>query len=142
MYDISQLTEMLLPELKEIAEKVLIPKAKVAKSKKPELIELILKKQDMQEKESKEEVVTKTETTEENPAKEKKERTRIPRKVAEKVVPVKKSKENPFSDRNALHEEFKKEDIEIGLVNTDISLPKFLSTMEIEKELTKIGESD
>ena len=111
MYDISQLTEMLLPELKEIAEKVLVPKAKITKSKKPELIELILKKQHMQEKDSKEEVVTKAETTEENPAKEKKERTRIPRKVAEKVVPVKKSKENPFSDRNALHEEFKKEDI-------------------------------
>lgn len=36
MYDISQLTEMLLPELKEIAEKVLVPKAKITKSKKPE----------------------------------------------------------------------------------------------------------
>ena len=54
MYDISILTEMLLPELKEIAEKLLVPKAKVIKSKKPELIELILKKQDMQE-ESKDE---------------------------------------------------------------------------------------
>lgn len=44
MYDISTLTEMLLPELKEIAENLLVPKAKIIKSKKPELIELILKK--------------------------------------------------------------------------------------------------
>ena len=49
MYDITILTEMLLPELKEAAEKLLIPKAKISKSKKPELIELILKKQDMQQ---------------------------------------------------------------------------------------------
>jgi transcription termination factor Rho len=50
MYDISILTDMLLPELKEAAEKLLIPKAKIAKSKKPELIDLILKKQQEEKK--------------------------------------------------------------------------------------------
>ncbi len=111
MYDISILTEMLLPELKEIAEKLLVPKAKIAKSKKPELVELILKKQDMQEQESKDEVVKDVETTDENQQKEKKERVRIPRKVAEKVSPAKKAKENPFSDRNAMNAEFAKEEM-------------------------------
>ena len=111
MYDISTLTEMLLPELKEIAENLLVPKAKIIKSKKPELIELILKKQDMQEESKDEEVVIKTEATEENSTKEKKERVRIPRKVAEKVTPVKKAKENPFSDRNAMNAEFAKEEM-------------------------------
>ena len=121
MYDISQLTEMLLPELKEIAEKVLIPKAKIAKSKKPELIDLILKKQDMQEKND-DEVVKNIETTEDNQQKEKKERTRIPRKVAEKVTPVKKAKENPFSDRNAMNAEFEKEDM-VSAEETDVFQP-------------------
>ena len=111
MYDISILTEMLIPELREIAEKTGVPKAKISKSKKPELIELILKKQDMQEESKAEEVVIKTETTEENSPKEKKERVRIPRKVAEKVTPVKKAKENPFSDRNAMNAEFAKEEM-------------------------------
>lgn len=111
MYDISILTEMLLPELKEIAEKTGVPKAKISKSKKPELIELILKKQDMQEESKDEEVVVKTDATEENKPKEKKERARIPRKVAEKVTPVKKAKENPFSDRNAMNAEFAKEEM-------------------------------
>lgn len=111
MYDISILTEMLLPELKEIAEKTGVPKAKIIKSKKPELIELILKKQDMQEESKDEEVVVKTDATEESKPKEKKERARIPRKVAEKVTPVKKAKENPFSDRNAMNAEFAKEEM-------------------------------
>lgn len=111
MYDISTLTEMLIPELKEIAENLLVPKAKISKSKKPELIELILKKQDMQEESKDEEVVIKTDATEENSTKEKKERVRIPRKVAEKVTPGKKAKENPFSDRNAMNAEFAKEEM-------------------------------
>lgn len=111
MYDISLLTEMLLPELKEIAEKLMIPKAKVVKSKKPELIELILKKQDMQELNEEEEVAATPEVGEEEQPKAKRERVRIPRKVAEKVVPQKKTKENPFSDRNAMHKEFAKEEI-------------------------------
>ena len=40
---------MLLPALKETAEKLLIPKSKISKSKKPELIELILKQQEIQD---------------------------------------------------------------------------------------------
>lgn len=111
MYDISILTEMLLPELKEIAEKLMVPKAKIAKSKKPELIELILKKQDMQEEEPKEEVAVNADAASEKPIKEKKERTRIQRKVAEKVTPAKKAKENPFSERNAMNAEFAKEEM-------------------------------
>lgn len=115
MYDVAILTEMLLPELKEIAERFMIPKAKIAKSKKPELIELILKKQGMQEQETKDEevVVNAAEAVnpEDAPKKEKKERTRIQRKVAEKVVPAKKAKENPFSDRNALNAEIEKEEL-------------------------------
>ncbi|MFN8283054.1 MAG: transcription termination factor Rho [Chitinophagales bacterium] len=116
MYDISILNDMLLPELKETAEKLLIPKAKIAKSKKPELIDLILKKQEMQETNEEDAVVANTETVEETKetpeTKEndtKRERTRIPRKVVEKVVRAKK--ENPFSDRNALNKELAKEKI-------------------------------
>lgn len=134
MYDISQLTEMLLPELKEIAEKVLIPKAKIAKSKKPELIELILKQQDMQEK-NEDEVVKDIDATDENPQKEKKERVRIPRKVAEKVVPAKKAKENPFSDRNAMNAEFAKEDI---VAKPDNKVLKFNEFRDKEDENEKI----
>ena len=77
MYDITILTEMLLPELKEAAEKLLIPKAKISKSKKPELIELILKKQDMQQEETNEEaVVVAVEEKLENPSKEKKRKSK------------------------------------------------------------------
>ncbi|MBK9330607.1 MAG: transcription termination factor Rho [Sphingobacteriales bacterium] len=117
MYDISLLTEMLLPELKEIAEKLMIPKAKIAKSKKPELIELILKIQDMQEPNKEEESVINTEATEEEQSKGKRERVRIPRKVAEKVVPQKKVKENPFSERNAMHAEHAKEEM-VSVIET------------------------
>ena len=42
----------------------------------------------------------------------------------------------------SLNTEFKKEDIEIGIVTTDNTIPRSLSEEEIEKELSKIGESD
>jgi transcription termination factor Rho len=112
MYDVSILSEMLLPELKTLAEKLLIPKAKIAKSKKPELIDIILKKQDMQQEENNEEMAAaNVEGKDETPQKEKKERARIPRKTAEKVSAVKKPSENPFSDRNAMNENFANEDM-------------------------------
>jgi transcription termination factor Rho len=140
MYDISILTEMLLPELKEIAEKLLIPKSKIAKSKKPELIELILKKQDMQEQEIKEETVAvQIEKTEETPQKEKKERVRIPRKTVEKVTPAKKAKENPFSDRNAMNEAFANEDI-VSTTEAPVYQPKKIEEKEEEKTEEVVAE--
>ncbi|HQG38372.1 MAG TPA: hypothetical protein PLK15_04525, partial [Chitinophagales bacterium] len=100
MYDSSVLTQKLLLELREIAENMMIPKSKITKSNKSEIIDLILKKQGMQEQEQemKEDVVSTTAAADmpsETPKKEKKERTRIQRKVAEKVVPAKKTKEEP-----------------------------------------------
>lgn len=124
MYDISVLNEMLLPELKEMAEKLLIPKSKISKAKKSELIELIHKQQSMQDpKEEQEqprvqesvaavndaEAVAESAAEDEGAPKAKKERVRIPRKPAEKVAPVKK--ENPFSDHNARRQEFVREKI-------------------------------
>jgi transcription termination factor Rho len=133
MYDISILTEMLLPELKEIAENLLIPKSKISKSKKPELIELILKKQDMQEQETNEETVAvPMEQKEETPLKEKKERVRIARKKVEKVTPVKKAKENPFSDRNEMNENFANENIFLAS-ETQNEEPQATTTAETEK---------
>jgi len=125
MYDVSMLTEMLLPELKEIAEKLLIPKSKIAKSKKPELIEIILKKQDMQQEETTKEDIAavNVESKEENQQKEKKERARIPRKTVEKVSAVKKPKENPFSDRNAMNETFANEEM-VSTTETPVYEPK------------------
>jgi len=138
MYDITILTEMLLPELKEAAEKLLIPKAKISKSKKPELIELILKKQDMQQEETNEEaVVVAVEEKVENPSKEKKERARIPRKTAEKVTPIKKAKENPFSDRNAMKEAFANEDI-VSTTELPVYQPK--KTEEVKEEVVQSVE--
>ncbi len=107
MYDNSVLTERLLPELREIAENMMIPKSKITKSNKSEIIDLILKKQGMQEQEQemKEEIVptsTSADMPSEAPKKEKKERTRIQRKVAEKVVPTKKTKEEPKSAEDIL----------------------------------------
>ena len=142
MYDISILTDMLLPELKEAAEKLLIPKAKIAKSKKPELIDLILKMQEMNETEVVEttnetivntteseaintnEITAKTEIVAENntTAEVKKERVRIPRKAVEKVVPIKK--ENPFSDRNAMNAEFAKENMHAKPTPKEFVKPK------------------
>ena len=99
MYIEPVLTEMLLSELKVIAEQLMIPKSKIAKSKKNELIELILKKQGMTEQETNEEAVVikaaDAASPDESAKKEKKERTRIQRKVTEKVVPVKKAKTTP-----------------------------------------------
>ena len=99
MYIEPVLTEMLLSELKVIAEQLMIPKSKIAKSKKNELIELILKKQGMTEQETNEEAVVikaaDVASPDESAKKEKKERTRIQRKVTEKVVPVKKAKTTP-----------------------------------------------
>lgn len=62
MYDSSILTEKLLTELREIAENMMIPKSKITKSNKSEIIDLILKKQGMQEQEQemKEEIVPTT----------------------------------------------------------------------------------
>ncbi len=138
MYDITILTEMLLPELKEAAEKLLIPKAKISKSKKPELIELILKKQDMQQEETNEEaVVVAVEEKVENPSKKKKERARIPRKTAEKVTPIKKAKENPFSDRNAMKEAFANEDI-VSTTELPVYQPK--KTEEVKEEVVQSVE--
>ena len=142
MYDISILTDMLLPELKEAAEKLLIPKAKIAKSKKPELIDLIIKMQEMNEPEVVEttnetivntteseaintnEITAKTEIVAENntTAEVKKERVRIPRKAVEKVVPIKK--ENPFSDRNAMNAEFAKENMHAKPTSKEFVKPK------------------
>ncbi len=142
MYDISILTDMLLPELKEAAEKLLIPKAKIAKSKKPELIDLILKMQEMNETDVVEttnetivniadneaiitnETIAKTEIVAENntTAEIKKERIRIPRKTVEKVVPIKK--ENPFSDRNAMNAEFAKENMHAKPTPKEFVKPK------------------
>ena len=142
MYDISILTDMLLPELKEAAEKLLIPKAKIAKSKKPELIDLIIKMQEMNEPEVVEttnetivntteneaiktnEITEKTEiVAEKNTNGEiKKERVRIPRKAVEKVVPIKK--ENPFSDRNAMNAEFAKENMHAKPTSKEFVKPK------------------
>ncbi|HUM53294.1 MAG TPA: transcription termination factor Rho [Chitinophagales bacterium] len=142
MYDISILTDMLLPELKDAAEKLLIPKAKISKSKKPELIDLILKMQEMNEPEVVEttnetivntteneaiitnETVQKTEiVAEKNTNGEvKKERVRIPRKAVEKVVPIKK--ENPFSDRNAMNAEFAKENMHAKPTPKEFVKPK------------------
>jgi len=69
----------------------------------------------MQEQETKDEEtgVNASEATnsEATQKKEKKERTRIQRKVTEKVAPAKKVKENPFSDRNALHAEIEREEL-------------------------------
>ena len=145
MYDISILTDMLLPELKEAAEKLLIPKAKIAKSKKPELIDLILKMQEMNEPEVVEttnetivntteseaintnEITAKTEIVAENntTAEVKKERVRIPRKAVGKVVPIKK--ENPFSDRNAMNAEFAKENMHAKPISKDFEKLKKVS---------------
>lgn len=77
----------------------MIPKSKITKSNKSEIIDLILKKQGMQEQEQemKEEIVPTTTSADmptDAPKKEKKERTRIQRKVAEKVVPAKRVKKN------------------------------------------------
>ena len=107
MYDSSILTEKLLTELREIAENMMIPKSKITKSNKSEIIDLILKKQGMQEQEQemKEEIVPTTTSADmptDAPKKEKKERTRIQRKVAEKVVPAKKSKEEPQPTKDAV----------------------------------------
>ena len=124
MYNVTILTEMLLPELKNIAEKLLIPKAKIAKSKKPELIDIILKKQDMQQEENNEEIVAATvEVKEESAPKDKKERVRIPRKTTEKVTAAKKEKVNPFSDRNAMNENFANEDM-VSTTEAPVYQPK------------------
>ena len=85
----------------------MIPKSKITKSNKSEIIDLILKKQGMQEQEQemKEEIVPTTTSADmptDAPKKEKKERTRIQRKVAEKVVPAKKSKEEPQPTKDAV----------------------------------------
>lgn len=138
MYNITILTEMLLPELKEIAEKLMIPKTKISKSKKPELIELILKKQDMQQEETNEEaVVVAVEENVQTPPKEKKERARIPRKTIEKVTPVKKSKEHPFSDRNAMKETFANEDI-VSTAELLVYEPK--KEVEITEEVVQTAD--
>ncbi|MDB5227255.1 MAG: transcription termination factor Rho [Bacteroidota bacterium] len=121
---------MLLPELKEVAENLKISKATVAKSKKPELIELILKKQDMQETNDDEEIVVNGENNDDD-KKGKRERVRIPRKAAEKVIPQKKAKENPFSDRNAMNAEFAREDI-VSTTEAPVYQPK----KEVEKRET------
>ena len=76
----------------------MIPKSKITKSNKSEIIDLILKKQGMQEQEQemKEEIVPTT-TSADMPTdalKREKNAPRIQRKVAEKVVPAKRVKKN------------------------------------------------
>jgi hypothetical protein len=44
MHNAEQLQVLSVSDLKAIAETLMIPKSKITKSKKPELIELILKK--------------------------------------------------------------------------------------------------
>ena len=96
IYHADNLNDLALADLKSIAEQLLIPKTKIAKTKKPDLIELILKKQEMnktdnqellqdQTAETKTEENTETDTTESG---EKRKRARIPKPKVEKVEAV------------------------------------------------------
>ena len=98
IYHADNLNDLALADLKSIAEQLLIPKTKIAKTKKPDLIELILKKQEMnktdnqdllqdQTAETKTEENTETDTTESG---DKKKRARIPKPKVEKVEAVSK----------------------------------------------------
>ena len=98
IYHADNLNDLALADLKSIAEQLLIPKTKIAKTKKPDLIELILKKQEMnktdnqellqdQTAETKTEENTETDTTESG---EKRKRARIPKPKVEKVEAVSK----------------------------------------------------
>src|SRR3954464_33046 len=62
----------------------------------------------------------------------KRERARISRKVAEKVVPQKKEKENPFSDRNAKNAEFAREEMVLK-PSEEVYQPKG-KELEVEEE--------
>ncbi len=98
IYHADNLNDLALADLKSIAEQLLIPKTKIAKTKKPDLIELILKKQEMnktdnqdllqdQTAETKTEESTETDTTESG---DKRKRARIPKPKVEKVEAVSK----------------------------------------------------
>lgn len=98
IYHADNLNDLALADLKSIAEQLLIPKTKIAKTKKPDLIELILKKQEMnktdnqdllqdQTAETKTEENTETDTTESG---DKRKRARIPKPKVEKVEAVSK----------------------------------------------------
>ena len=101
IYHADNLNDLALAELKSIAEQFLIPKTKIAKTKKPDLIELILKKQEMnitdnldtqqdQTAETKTEENTETDTSVTG---EKRKRTRIPKPKVEKAEAVSMSQQ-------------------------------------------------
>jgi transcription termination factor Rho len=127
------LNDLLLPELKDVAEKLMIPKAKIAKSKKPELIELILKKQANGTEEEGDDTL--------NPAdsgsgdRNKKNRTRIPRQMPGPTPnPFRKQ---PNIDRTEKAEEEEEEEAPVEIPKPEIKAEK----KEILPEVEDISES-
>ena len=121
MHTAEVLNDLLLPELKEVAEKLMIPKAKIAKSKKPELIELILKKQSNgTETEEDDDSINSPEDDADD--KNKKNRKRIIRKVDNPVFMRKENKqeteETPILPKQP---EMKPQEREIAPVIDEIS---------------------
>lgn len=102
IYHADNLNDLALADLKSIAEQLLIPKTKIAKTKKPDLVELILKKQEMNKSENVD--IQKEESAVENNNKtteaaeeiqtgenmEKKKRARIPKPKVENIQPATK----------------------------------------------------